>query len=213
MAKKKKGKDKPHGKPKGKPKKIPDNIWFKAGRGSRYSDEEAKVLGPALADLVKTRQGELSAADIVIEAENPNSPFHARIYAEDDKTAAFRHREELAREMVRSIYICWDSNESGESIEESTRLLQWVVISEEPEEPEPESVDEIRPGRRGPADRRTRRLVTIDEIVGNKDYEKQMIDNARADFKKMEARYKWFNDNLPKFRQKFKKTFESIRKL
>lgn len=196
------------------PKLLPKDIWFKAGQGSRYTDEEAKILGPALAELVKSRQGEMSAADVVYEAESPSSPFHERIYAEDDKTAAFMRREELAREMIRSIYVCWSSNTAGEPVEESTRLLRWVVIQDHDEdEPEEDSVDEIRPGRRSTVDRRTRRLVTIDEVVGNLDYEKQMIDNARADFKRMERRYRWFMENLPKFKQKFRKTFNAIGKL
>lgn len=195
---------------KGKP---PENVWFRAGQGSRFTDEDAQKLGPVLAGLVKSNQGELSAADIVHEAENKKSVLHEYIFAEDDSTAAFRYREELARSMVRSIYVCWENNETGEAIEESTRLLQWVVVSAEPEEEEPESVDEIRPGRRGPSDRRTRRLVTIDEVVGNKEYVDQMIANALADFKKFSARYKWFNENLPKFKKKFKKAFAAIEKL
>ncbi len=197
--------------------RLPKDIWFRAGEGSRYTDEDAEVLGPALAALVKEHQGELAAADIVEEARSRHSVFHEYIFADDDKTAAAKHREELARGLVRSIYVCWSGNSNGEPVEESTRLLRWVVVpAQDAEEAQEEAEEGVRPGRRSKVkkrDRRTRRLVTVDEAVSNAEYVRQMIEAARQDLKRCEARYHWFVQNLPRFRQKFKRTFEAIRRL
>lgn len=197
--------------------RIPKDIWFRAGEGSRYTDEDAKILGPALAAMVKEHQGELSAADIVEEARSRSSVFHDYIFADDDKTAAARHREELARGLVRSIYVCWSGNSDGEPVEESTRLLRWVVVPAQNTEEEQEEAEEgVRPGRRPPKkkrDRRTRRLVTVDEAVSNAEYVRQMIETAKQDLKRCEARYRWFIQNLPRFKRKFKRAFDAIRRL
>jgi hypothetical protein len=80
---------------------MSDAFSFKdyfAARGSRFTDKDAKIIGPALENL--NAEGKGTAADIVDAARPDDAPLH-RYFEWDDGVAAERYRETQARHMAR----------------------------------------------------------------------------------------------------------------
>ena len=193
-------------------------LWYRATEGSRYSTADVNAFGPTLVKLVRKQQGKLAAADIVEEGKDPNSPLHA--YFEWDNTAAaFQFREEQARQMSRSILICWKEKHDGGLVEKSTRLLEFVFIpaagaaaKADKDEEEGEGVT-IRPGRQTPIDRRTQRLVTIDEVVENPVYIEQKLREAIRELEKWQRKYEFYVNTASMFRKTLRRIWNAINSL
>jgi len=186
-------------------------VWFETITGSRYTDEDAKIIGPELARIVRESQGELCAADIVEAARDPRSPLHA-YFEWDDEVAAHMWREEQARHMTRGVYVCWQTRDAGK---QRVRLCEWVFVAQEEvdDEEEDDGIPEVRPGRTVPTDGRTRRAATFDYVVEQADLCDQMIARALADLQRWERRYQYYRDNYPEFKQKFRRAWNAINAL
>lgn len=73
-----------------------------ASAGSKFTKDDAQVIGPALTSLAE--QGQMSDSTIVEVARSPNSPLHA-YFEWDDPKAAHYYRLGQAQEMVREIRV------------------------------------------------------------------------------------------------------------
>lgn len=74
-----------------------ENARFQPG-----ADVEAGVVGAHLDHLRKHHKGELTPADVVEDAKNPNSPLHP-FFEWSDTKAAREYRLQQARGLIRSI--------------------------------------------------------------------------------------------------------------
>jgi len=74
--------------------------------GSRFGrDDDVSRIGPEVERLIKKHGQKLAIEEAVREAENPSSPLHSVIFREDDTTAAYEHRLDLARHLFRSVQV------------------------------------------------------------------------------------------------------------
>lgn len=80
---------------------------YYAAQGSRYSDKDASILGPALSELAV--KGEVQPRDVVDVAKSSNSPLH-KYFEWNDARAADQFRLEQARNMLRSIKVKYTEN-------------------------------------------------------------------------------------------------------
>lgn len=58
-----------------------------------------------LAELAERDGGRVTPEAVVEDAKDKASPFHAKIYRDSDKEAAYQHRLELARQIIRSVRV------------------------------------------------------------------------------------------------------------
>lgn len=75
---------------------------FFAQSGSKFSHEDAKVIGPVLIELAK--EGDVTSDQIVEAAQSTNSPLHS-YFEWNDQTAAGIYRKQQADEMIRSVRV------------------------------------------------------------------------------------------------------------
>jgi hypothetical protein len=80
--------------------------------GSRLSDKDAAVIGPALSELAD--KGEVKPRDIVDVAKSSNSPLHS-YFEWNDARAADLFRLEQARHMLRSVRVRYTENGTPKS--------------------------------------------------------------------------------------------------
>jgi hypothetical protein len=191
-------------------------VWFETIIGSRITDEDAAIIGPELAKIIRANQGRWCAADIVEAARDPASPLHP--YFEWDKdTAAQLYNEDQARHMTRGIYVAWNERQDGETIKQSVRLCEWVVISEQSQEEIDEDegdAPKIRPGRKGlRPDRRTRRAVTFDYVVEQDDLKAQKMAEFDAALQRLERRFQYYMDLWPDFKETRRRVWNAIKAL
>jgi hypothetical protein len=191
-------------------------VWFETIIGSRISDEDAQIIGPELARIIRANQGRWCAADIVEAARDPKSPLHP--YFEWNKdVAAQLYNEEQARRLTRGVYVAWNERQDGKTVKQQVRLCEWVVISERSQEQidEDENNEQrIRPGRQGARpDRRTRRAVTFDYVVEQDDLKAQKMAEFDADLKRLERRYQYYMELWPDFKQNRRRQWEAIKAL
>lgn len=73
-----------------------------ASAGSKFTKDDAQVIGPVLTELAE--QGQMTDATIVEVARSANSPLHA-YFEWDDQKAANYYRLGQAQEMVREIRV------------------------------------------------------------------------------------------------------------
>jgi len=75
-----------------------------AVEGSRFSQEDARAIGPVLEHLAHRGQGKATEMDIIHAASDPRSPLH-RHFEWDNHEAARQWRKQQAREMVSAIAV------------------------------------------------------------------------------------------------------------
>lgn len=66
--------------------------------------EDKLAIERRLAEIT-ARDGKLTPEAVVDDAKDPSSPFHARIYRESDSEAAYQHRLDIARQIIRSVRV------------------------------------------------------------------------------------------------------------
>jgi len=70
------------------------------------ADPDEELPDPVLQELLDLEAADkLDAESIVARAADPDNPLHARIFYEDDSTAAHQRRLDLARHLVRRFKI------------------------------------------------------------------------------------------------------------
>jgi hypothetical protein len=98
--------------------------------GSRFGREyDASRIGPEVERLVKAYGQNLAIEEAVREAENPLNPLHPVIFREDDETAAYERRLDLARHLFRSVQVTIITPERKEV------TMRVVVTHERPNQP------------------------------------------------------------------------------
>jgi hypothetical protein len=96
--------------------------WKEQFVDGRFAD--AAACGNRILELWNLN-GKIEKEDIVVDAENENSPFRPMIFRESDEEAARKHRLALAGDIIRSIHVVSYGN-SGEKI--VTRLVEKLSI-------------------------------------------------------------------------------------
>ena len=135
---------------------------YKAVAGSNLDDEAARVVGRALARLVKAH-GEVTPEIVLDEASKDTSPLHS-YFDWDDKTAAVAYRIEQAKHLIRSIKVVVEADGDGEDIE----VRAFVSVE---------------------SDSR-RRYQTIDTALNDVGFRKQIIEDALNGLRAWENKYR-----------------------
>lgn len=191
----------------------PPPVKFAPVEGSRFSQHDADVIGPELYKLARQHNG-ISTREILREATKPTSPLHG-YFEWDDKRAAARHRLAQAAKMARSIEVVWTTPTGGE---QRTRAMYFVVTllsSGQPQaaaaEPDDDAPDlTVTRPKKAPVVRKA--FVRFDDVTDNPGYTKQVIDNATAELKAVQAKYQ-FALTMPQFKKKFAAVWAAIHAL
>lgn len=151
-----------------KQKKEIRKIEYTVAVGRRFSDQDAKILGPYLTELAK-KYGRLTRQLLLEDAEN-NAKSPVRNYLEwDDATAARRYRLAQVGEILRSIKY---RVTVGDKIIES-RVFENVVLTNE--------LPNVTPGRG---------YVLASTVYQHADLAQQVLDRALKELKQWQQRYK-----------------------
>jgi hypothetical protein len=67
--------------------------------------QERHAIEQRLSELTTQGGGRLTPEAVVKDAEDPNSPLHAKIFSNTDVEAAYQHRLDLARQLIRSVRV------------------------------------------------------------------------------------------------------------
>lgn len=110
---------------------------YRAKDGSRFTEQDAQVIGTALRRLED--EDALEPARVVAEAKAPASPLHS-YFEWDEKRAANRYRYAQAREMMRSIYVVTRGAKGNSNI----RTFIPVTVQTAPRRPYPEAPTPLR---------------------------------------------------------------------
>ena len=106
------------------------NITIKeyfATAGSRFTDKDARIIGPVLAEL--SGQQEIDAAAVVETARSANCPLHA-YFEWDDSKAAHMYREGQATEIINTVRVRFVSDDNGQ--ERTVRAYRIAQAKEAP---------------------------------------------------------------------------------
>lgn len=155
---------------------------FFAVAGSRYTDNDAMVIGPELEKLAI--QGRSTACAIVESARNEKSPLHS-YFEWRDGVAASLYREEQARYMARSIAVKV-VDAAGEEKEIRAFFSAKVVTMD--------SVGD----RKG---QKQRPYVTVDRVQGDKEIANQIINDALSQLISWKAKYAAYRSLFKEFEQ------------
>lgn len=68
-------------------------------------NQEQKLAVAERLSQIMQRDGRVTPEAVVDDAKDPSSPFHSTIFREDDAEAAYQHRLELARGLIRSVRV------------------------------------------------------------------------------------------------------------
>jgi macrodomain Ter protein organizer (MatP/YcbG family) len=160
-----------------------------ARQGSRFTDEDAKIIGPELEKLAI--EGQTTAHDIVENAKNTDSALH-QYFEWADETAANLYRETQARHMANSITIRIKTNEGDKEIR-AFHAIKVVTTEEE---------NQIQ-----------KSYISIDKIADNTDMMGQVVEEARKALLGWKERYNIYQSMIPAFKQEFTPVIEAIGKL
>jgi hypothetical protein len=157
---------------------------YYAMNGSRFTDADARKIGPVLQDLAKT--GDMTADSVVKAARSSNSPL--REYFEwNDKVAADNYRMEQARNMIRSIRVRFVSD----GREQVARAFQVVgPKSAYPEEP--------------------RRYHAVSTIHEDSKLAAQMMEHAVGDLQSWRRKYEPYVELWSRFGDVFQGVLNQI---
>ena len=88
-------------------------VGFEFSEGARFqpgSVQDANAVGKHL-ELIRSQcKGEITPADVLADARNPNSPLHS-FFEWDDSAAAEAHRIAQARGLIRSVVAVYVSDD------------------------------------------------------------------------------------------------------
>lgn len=156
---------------------------YYAASGSRFSKNDAEIIGPALADLAT--KGPVTAQDVADVARSSNSPLH-RYFEWDDKKAANLYRTDQARNMLRSIKVKYVED----GTEKVTRAFQISAPRKE------------RDGLRG--------YNTFSVLHGDRAVAVHMMRNAMRELQQWRERYEAHQDDWERVGTAFVGVFNQI---
>ncbi len=158
--------------------------------GSRFTNEDARLIGPAL-----DRLGAPKAQDIVDAARNHASPLHPYFEWRDD-IAAEEYRKAEARTMARSIVIKVVSDDHQERL---TRAFEAVTVNRLPGSSE-DAED-------------SRSYVAYDVIRQSPDLSNQVIQRAKSQLSAWRHAYETYRALYPSFDTTFRDVFDIIHRV
>lgn len=156
---------------------------YLAVEGSPFSNDDAKKIGPVLAEL--SERGAVTARDIVDAARSTNSPLHD-YFEWNDKRAADQYRLEEARKMLRSITIRYI--EDGQP--KTARAFQVMT----------KSAYEAGP----------RNYQTFEVLHGDTAFAASMMDRASEELMTWRKRYAPYTEMWTKFGDCFQQVLNQI---
>lgn len=74
-----------------------------------YKGGDARVVGERLEAIRVAHGGGLAPRNVVVDARDPASPLH-RYFEWRDNVAALKYRENQARDLIRSVVVCYDES-------------------------------------------------------------------------------------------------------
>jgi len=161
-----------------------------ARQGSRFTDNDAKIIGPELEKLANGKRA--TAKDIVESAKENNSPLHTYFEWQDD-VAASLYRETQARHMASSITIKIKTV-GGEDTE--VRAFHAIkIMTTEDEIPIQKS------------------YISLETVAENLDMMGQIVDEARKALSGWKQRHEIYRSMIPAFNQEFTPIIEEINRL
>lgn len=156
-----------------------------AVNGSPYSNKDAREIGPVLHEL--SLQGGVTSRDVVDAARSAQSPLH-KYFEWDDRVAADLYRVDRARNMLSSIKVRYEEEETGEVRE--TRAFQ---------------VHRTAAYESGP-----RKYRTFQVLHGDTAFAVQMMDNAYEDLQGWKRKYEPYVGMWTNFGDAFQQVVNQI---
>ena len=145
---------------------------YKAAKGARFTDEEAKKIGPVL-EQIEQKFGSLRPEDILTEAQKKKSYLH-RFFDWSDSEAALKWRKHQARQLVSHVRIVIiDDDGQTRKAWENVR----VKI-------EPESEEEIE----------DRRYVSYEQIDANEFFRGQVVQRGLKELETWLDKYRHYEE-------------------
>jgi len=139
---------------------------YRARPNSIYNDGDAAVIGPVLT-RIEGRDGSIQTEAVVEEASGKNSPLHD-YFDWDDKSAARKHRLQQARVMIGAI------------------VVEYVAVSEE--RPPLRAFYSVETPDAGES------YVSLEKVLSDDDYRKQVVEKARKEAKAWAERYRAYKE-------------------
>lgn len=109
--------------------KITDFEFTPGAHFQKGAHRNPKEVGERLELLRSSKNGELTAEDVLADARNPNSPLHS-FFEWDDSAAAHEHRLSQARHLIRTVVAVYKENPNG--AETRTRAYVHIRQAETP---------------------------------------------------------------------------------
>lgn len=141
---------------------------YSAKKGAQFSNEQAQVYGPHLERLQKNKGDKLTPSDVVKDAKKKSSPTH-NFFEWDNKDAGNKWRKYQARHLLNSIEVIIKEYPS-----EPVKLFYNVVNGDDSED------------QQG--------YVTIEKVMSQEEYRKQIIEHALRELRGWEKRYRIYNE-------------------
>lgn len=164
-------------------------VMYSVRKGSRISVASAQVVGPEL-EAIAREEGGISAAAVVDRAATPGTALanwddQTHYFEWNDEEAAYLHRQEQARNLIRSI-IVRVSTPTGEA---KSRAFYQV-----------ENADHER------------RYRPVQEVLDNSDWSEQVINRFRGELIRLEEQYRAYL-SIEAFNRQYGSIFAEIKAL
>lgn len=154
-----------------KPEKIKKT--YKAVKGSKLSDAQAKLFGQRIEWLMDQNGHDVTAEDIIQDGKNPKSPFHK--YLEwNDRKAGQQWRLNQARYILRSISVIVQYDDGDKKL---TRAFVNVNRPSLDDEDEKRSV-----------------YVSVETALSKEDLRRQLLETALDELQSWQQRYKMLKE-------------------
>lgn len=159
-----------------------------AREGSRFTDEDAALIGPELERLASA--GHSSTKDILEEGRDPGSPLHP-FFEWRDEEAAEAHRRQQAREIAGSILVRVKVRNGYRTI----RAFQSVVVATE---------ERTVPSRQ---------YVHVNTVRESPPMAAQVVDDVASMLQRAAKKYDLYREAFPVLESRFGPVFEMIESL
>lgn len=144
-------------------------VRFVARKGSHLTHEDATIIGPILYRLIESSEGPLSPEVVVQEARSRDSPLHP-YFDWNDKEASDNWRVHQARMMISHIQIVVEGRNDP-----PVRVFYNVVDAD------------------------TRGYVTMNRVLSNEEYHRQVVEKALQEVERWRVRYHQYSELEPIF--------------
>lgn len=150
---------------------------YQARKGFRLNDEEAQVVGEEL-ERLKQHDGDLRPERVVKAAEDVKSRLHKH-FTWDDEEAAFLHRVDEARYLIRSIEVYYIDQK-----EETKPIKAFYNVVKTPSNKPNVDVEALP----------YRTYVSLQDVLENNDYRSQVIVRALQEAEYWAERYRQYQE-------------------